>query len=141
MNDQVVGFIGELHPNVDQDYDLKQTYVFELNYDKLMAVAVGYINYEPIPRFPGVTRDIALVINRDLPSAKLLDTIKQNGGDIFQNAQVFDVYQGEHVAEDEKSVAIRINYLDTADTLTDDKVNAVHDNILEALVAQGATVR
>ena len=69
------------------------------------------------------------------------DTIKQNGGDIFQNAQVFDVYQGEHVAEDEKSVAIRINYLDTADTLTDDKVNAVHDNILEALVAQGATVR
>ena len=141
MNDQVVGFIGELHPNVEKDYDLKQTYVFELNYDKLMAVAVGYINYEPIPRFPGVTRDIALVINRDLPSAKLLDTIKQNGGDIFQNAQVFDVYQGEHVAEDEKSVAIRINYLDTADTLTDDKVNAVHDNILEALVAQGATVR
>lgn len=141
LNDQVVGFIGELHPNVEKDYDLKQTYVFELNYDKLMAVAVGYINYEPIPRFPGVTRDIALVINRDLPSAKLLDTIKQNGGDIFQNAQVFDVYQGEHVAEDEKSVAIRINYLDTADTLTDDKVNAVHDNILEALVAQGATVR
>ena len=141
LNDQVVGFIGELHPNVEKDYDLKQTYVFELNYDKLMAVVVGYINYEPIPRFPGVTRDIALVINRDLPSAKLLDTIKQNGGDIFQNAQVFDVYQGEHVAEDEKSVAIRINYLDTADTLTDDKVNAVHDNILEALVAQGATVR
>ncbi|PTF52107.1 phenylalanine--tRNA ligase subunit beta, partial [Staphylococcus cohnii] len=92
LNDQVVGFIGELHPNVEKDYDLKQTYVFELNYDKLMAVAVGYINYEPIPRFPGVTRDIALVINRDLPSAKLLDTIKQNGGDIFQNAQVFDVY-------------------------------------------------
>ena len=141
LNDQIVGFIGELHPNVEKDYDLKQTYVFELNYDKLMAVSVGYINYEPIPRFPGVTRDIALVINRDLPSSQLIETIKQNGGDIFQNAQVFDVYQGEHVAEDEKSVAIRINYLDTADTLTDDKVNAVHDNILEALVAQGATVR
>lgn len=141
LDDQIVGFVGELHPNVEKDYDLKQTYVFELNYNKLMAVSVGYINYEPIPRFPGVTRDIALVINRDLPSSQLIETIKQNGGDIFQNAQVFDVYQGEHVAEDEKSVAIRINYLDKTDTLTDDKVNAVHDNILEALVAQGATVR
>ncbi|MEB7752986.1 phenylalanine--tRNA ligase subunit beta [Staphylococcus pseudoxylosus] len=141
LNGKVIGFVGELHPQIEKDNDLKRTYVFELNYDELMAVSVGYINYQPIPRFPGVSRDIALVINRDMPSAKLVNTIQQNGGDILQEAEVFDVYEGEHVAEDEKSIAIRLSYLDTEDTLTDDKVNAVHEAILTALQAEGATIR
>ena len=141
LNDEVVGFVGELHPTVEQSYDLNRTYVFELNYEKLMAVKVGYINYEPIPRFPGAARDIALLINRETPSAELIQTIKQHGGNILQDTQVFDVYEGEHVAEDEKSVAIRLYYLDTEETLTDDKVNAVHDDILEALQNNGATIR
>ncbi len=64
-----------------------------------------------------------------------------NGGDILQEAEVFDVYEGEHVVEDEKSIAIRLSYLDTEDTLTDDKVNAVHEAILTALQAEGATIR
>lgn len=141
LNGKVIGFVGELHLQIEKDNDLKRTYVFELNYDELMAVSVGYINYQPIPRFPGVSRDIALVINRDIPSAKLVNIIQQNGDDILQEAEVFDVYEGEHVAEDEKSIAIRLSYLDTEDTLTDDKVNAVHEAILTALQAEGATIR
>ncbi|WP_437271783.1 phenylalanine--tRNA ligase subunit beta [Staphylococcus succinus] len=141
LNGEIVGFVGELHPQTEKDNDLKRTYVFELNYDKLMAVSVGYINYQPIPRFPGVSRDIALVVNRNMPSAKLVQIIHEHGGDILQNAEVFDVYEGEHVAEDEKSIAIRLAYLDTQQTLTDDKVNAVHEDILGALQAQGATIR
>ncbi|MGO3050167.1 phenylalanine--tRNA ligase subunit beta [Staphylococcus casei] len=141
LNGEIVGFVGELHPQTEKDNDLKRTYVFELNYDKLMAVSVGYINYQPIPRFPGVSRDIALVVNRNMPSAKLVQVIHEHGGDILQNAEVFDVYEGEHVAEDEKSIAIRLAYLDTQQTLTDDKVNAVHEDILDALQAQGATIR
>ncbi|MCD8920609.1 phenylalanine--tRNA ligase subunit beta [Staphylococcus gallinarum] len=141
LNGETIGFVGELHPKVEKEYDLKRTYVFELNYDKLMSVSVGYINYRPIPRFPGVSRDIALVINRDVPSATLVKEIEAHGGDILQNAQVFDVYEGEHVAEDEKSIAIRLSYLDVEQTLTDDKVNAVHEDILTALQQQGATIR
>lgn len=141
LNGEIVGFVGELHPQTEKDNDLKRTYVFELNYDKLMAVSVGYINYQPIPRFPGVSRDIALVVNRNMPSAKLVQVIHEHGGDILQNAEVFDVYEGEHVAEDEKSIAIRLAYLDTQQTLTDDKVNAIHEDILGALQAQGATIR
>ncbi|SCS47830.1 phenylalanine--tRNA ligase subunit beta [Staphylococcus caeli] len=141
LNDVVVGFVGELHPQLEKDNDLKRTYVFELNYDQLMSVSVGYINYQPIPRFPGVSRDIALVVNRDMPSAKLVDVIHQHGGHILQEAEVFDVYEGEHMAEDEKSIAIRLAYLDTEQTLTDDKVNAVHEAILTALQSEGATIR
>ncbi|WP_436861286.1 phenylalanine--tRNA ligase subunit beta [Staphylococcus caeli] len=141
LNGEVVGFVGELHPQIEKDNDLKRTYVFELNYDQLMSVSVGYINYQPIPRFPGVSRDIALVVNRDMPSAKLVDVIHQHGGNILQDAEVFDVYEGEHMAEDEKSIAIRLAYLDTEQTLTDDKVNTVHESILSALQAEGATIR
>ncbi|MGX0816201.1 phenylalanyl-tRNA synthetase beta subunit [Staphylococcus cohnii] len=141
LDNEIVGFVGELHPQTENDYDLKRTYVFELNYDKLMSVSVGYINYQPIPRFPGVSRDIALVINRATPSAQIVNVIKNNGGDILQKTEVFDVYEGEHVAEDEKSIALRLSYLDTKQTLTDDKVNEVHDRILEALQAEGATIR
>ncbi|PHK50618.1 phenylalanine--tRNA ligase subunit beta [Staphylococcus edaphicus] len=141
LNGDIVGFVGELHPKIEKDNDLKRTYVFELNYDKLMSVSVGYINYQPIPRFPGVSRDIALVVNRATPSAKLVDTIHEHGGNILQDAEVFDVYEGEHMADDEKSIAIRLAYLDTEQTLTDDKVNAVHEAILDALKAEGATIR
>ena len=81
------------------------------------------------------------MINRDVPSATLVKEIEAHGGDILQNAQVFDVYEGEHVAEDEKSIAIRLSYLDVEQTLTDDKVNAVHEDILTALQQQGATIR
>ncbi|MBF2756873.1 phenylalanine--tRNA ligase subunit beta [Staphylococcus sp. GDY8P57P] len=136
-----IGFIGELHPQVAADNDLKRTYVFELNYDAMMDVAVGYINYAPIPRFPGVTRDIALEVNHEVPSSELKQTIHDNGEDILQSTLVFDVYEGEHLEEGKKSIAIRLNYLDTEDTLTDERVSKVHDKILEALQAQGATIR
>ncbi|MCH4489577.1 phenylalanine--tRNA ligase subunit beta [Staphylococcus haemolyticus] len=138
---QDIGFIGELHPQVAADNDLKRTYVFELNYDAMMQVAVGYINYEQIPKFPGVTRDIALEVNHDVPSSELKQIIHNNGEDILQSTLVFDVYEGEHLEKGKKSVAIRLNYLDTEDTLTDERVSKIHDKILEALQAQGATIR
>lgn len=70
LENKVVGFIGELHPTLAADNDLKRTYVFELNFDALMAVSVGYINYQPIPRFPGMSRDIALEVNQNIPDRK-----------------------------------------------------------------------
>ncbi|HDB5037678.1 TPA: phenylalanine--tRNA ligase subunit beta, partial [Staphylococcus aureus] len=66
LENKVVGFIGELHPILAADNDLKRTYVFELNFDALMAVSVGYINYQPIPRFPGMSRDIALEVDQNI---------------------------------------------------------------------------
>lgn len=97
LENKVVGFIGELHPTLAADNDLKRTYVFELNFDALMAVSVGYINYQPIPRFPGMSRDIALEVDQNIPAADLLSTIHAHGGNILKDTLVFDVYQGEHL--------------------------------------------
>ncbi|HEI9062736.1 TPA: phenylalanine--tRNA ligase subunit beta [Staphylococcus aureus] len=141
LENKVVGFIGELHPTLAADNDLKRTYVFELNFDALMAVSVGYINYQPIPRFPGMSRDIALEVNQNIPAADLLSTIHAHGGNILKDTLVFDVYQGEHLEKGEKSIAIRLNYLDTEETLTDERVSKVQAEIEAALIEQGAVIR
>ncbi|MCQ1114822.1 phenylalanine--tRNA ligase subunit beta [Staphylococcus aureus] len=141
LENKVVGFIGELHPTLATDNDLKRTYVFELNFDALMAVSVGYINYQPIPRFPGMSRDIALEVNQNIPAADLLSTIHAHGGNILKDTLVFDVYQGEHLEKGKKSIAIRLNYLDTEETLTDERVSKVQAEIEAALIKQGAVIR
>lgn len=141
LENKVVGFIGELHPTLAADNDLKRTYVFELNFDALMAVSVGYINYQPIPRFPGMSRDIALEVNQNIPAADLLSTIHAHGGNILKDTLVFDVYQGEHLEKGKKSIAIRLNYLDTEETLTDERVSKVQEEIEAALIEQGAVIR
>ncbi|HDA7209522.1 TPA: phenylalanine--tRNA ligase subunit beta [Staphylococcus aureus] len=141
LENKVVGFIGELHPISAADNDLKRTYVFELNFDALMAVSVGYINYQPIPRFPGMSRDIALEVDQNIPAADLLSTIHAHGGNILKDTLVFDVYQGEHLEKGKKSIAIRLNYLDTEETLTDERVSKVQAEIEAALIEQGAVIR
>ncbi|HDM0537540.1 TPA: phenylalanine--tRNA ligase subunit beta [Staphylococcus aureus] len=141
LENKVVGFIGELHPTLAADNDLKRTYVFELNFDALMAVSVGYINYQPIPRFPGMSRDIALEVDQNIPAADLLSTIHAHGGNILKDTLVFDVYQGEHLEKGNKSIAIRLNYLDTEETLTDERVSKVQAEIEAALIEQGAVIR
>ncbi|BDV07729.1 TPA: phenylalanine--tRNA ligase subunit beta [Staphylococcus aureus] len=141
LENKIVGFIGELHPTLAADNDLKRTYVFELNFDALMAVSVGYINYHPIPRFPGMSRDIALEVDQNIPAADLLSTIHAHGGNILKDTLVFDVYQGEHLEKGKKSIAIRLNYLDTEETLTDERVSKVQAEIEAALIEQGAVIR
>ncbi|HDB1194363.1 TPA: phenylalanine--tRNA ligase subunit beta [Staphylococcus aureus] len=141
LENKVVGFIGELHPILAADNDLKRTYVFELNFDALMAVSVGYINYQPIPRFPVMSRDIALEVDQNIPAADLLSTIHAHGGNILKDTLVFDVYQGEHLEKGKKSIAIRLNYLDTEETLTDERVSKVQAEIEAALIEQGAVIR
>ncbi|HCZ9770489.1 TPA: phenylalanine--tRNA ligase subunit beta [Staphylococcus aureus] len=141
LENKVVGFIGELHPTLAADNDLKRTYVFELNFDALMAVSVGYINYQPIPRFPGMSRDIALEVDQNIPAADLLSTIHAHGGNILKDTLVFDVYQDEHLEKGKKSIAIRLNYLDTEETLTDERVSKVQAEIEAALIEQGAVIR
>ncbi|HAR7369227.1 TPA: phenylalanine--tRNA ligase subunit beta [Staphylococcus aureus] len=141
LENKVVGFIGELHPTLAADNDLKRTYVFELNFDALMSVSVGYINYQPIPRFPGMSRDIALEVDQNIPAADLLSTIHAHGGNILKDTLVFDVYQGEHLEKGKKSIAIRLNYLDTEETLIDERVSKVQAEIEAALIEQGAVIR
>ncbi len=87
-----------------------------------------------------MSRDIALEVDQNIPAADLLSTIHAHGGNILKDTLVFDVYQGEHLEKGKKSIAIRLNYLDT-ETLTDERVSKVQAEIEAALIEQGAVIR
>ncbi|ATH92710.1 phenylalanyl-tRNA synthase subunit beta [Bacillus glycinifermentans] len=132
-NGSLIGFIGQLHPSVEKELDLKEAYVFELDLHALFALDVPAIAYKAIPKYPSVTRDIALVVNKDIASGQLEDVIKKAGGKLLKEVHVFDVYEGEHMEEGKKSVAFSLQYLNPEQTLTEEEVTKVHDKVLKAL--------
>lgn len=136
LNDKQVGFIGQLHPTEQKRLDLKETYVFELNLQALTAKELPTIAYTPVSRFPAITRDIALVVDRSVPASTLESIIRANGGRLVTNVRLFDLYQGEKMAEDKKSIAFSITYQDPERTLTDEEVVKAHDKVVKALAEE-----
>lgn len=138
----VVGFIGQLHPTEQKRLDLKETYVFELNMQALIKEVLPTISYTAVSRFPAITRDIALVVDRETPAATLESVIRASGGKLVTAIRLFDLYQGDKMAADKKSVAFSITYQDPERTLTDEEVVAAHDKVVSSLAEQaGAELR
>lgn len=141
VGDKKVGIIGQLHPSFESDNDLKETYIFELDLKALLNDAQGQIIYNMIPKFPGTNRDIALEVERSLDTGELIKVIEAADSKLLQSAKVFDVYEGEHIASDKKSVAIRLEFLNPEQTLTDEDIKPIYDKVLENLTATGAKLR
>ncbi|PJK17427.1 phenylalanine--tRNA ligase subunit beta [Chryseomicrobium excrementi] len=138
----VVGFIGQLHPTEQKRLDLKETYVFELNMQALITEVLPTISYTAVSRFPAITRDIALVVDRETPAETLESVIRASGGKLVTAIRLFDLYQGDKMAADKKSVAFSITYQDPERTLTDEEVVAAHEKVVAALAEQaGAELR
>ena len=141
--EQKLGLIGELHPDVQEAYDLKQRVtVFELNFDRLAEAAGIPMVYRPLPKFPGVERDLALLARTDVPASNLLEVIYREGGAILRDVRVFDVYQGEQVAEGHRSIAFSLQFQADDRTLTDVDVSEKVTHITAVLEQElGATLR
>ncbi|RHB51774.1 phenylalanine--tRNA ligase subunit beta [Exiguobacterium sp. AM39-5BH] len=141
IDGRVIGYVGQVHPGVSKDvYGLKEVYVFELDLDVLQQSAE--LIYEDVPRFPSITRDLALVLKRDIPAGQVEATIKQAAGPLLIDLALFDVYIGENVGVDEKSIAFSLKYQDPTRTLQDEEVTASYEAILTAVqAAHGAEVR
>lgn len=136
-----IGFVGELHPKYMKDHDLNQTTVFEINLERLLSVKQGSIEYEQLSRYPSITRDIALVAHDDVTASTLVQIVKNAASDYLTDVYPFDVYEGEHIEDGKKSVALRLTYLNKKETLTDETVEKVHQPILEALKENGFVLR
>ncbi|CAM3139933.1 phenylalanine--tRNA ligase subunit beta [Sporolactobacillus spathodeae] len=142
FDDHVIGYIGALHPQVLKAHDLNETFVFELEVESLLRGQQAEIVYHALPRFPSMSRDIALVVKKTVLASSLEKVIRENGGELLQQVHLFDVYQGNHVASDEKSLAFSLVYFDPERTLTDDEVSVVHTRILDACKEKcGAVLR
>lgn len=131
---KVVGTLGEVHPDVTENYGVDtECYVAELDLDALYESADTDKKYKLIPKFPAVTRDIALLVDDELLAADIEETIRKAGGNLVENIELFDIYKGKQIPEGKKSMAYAICYRDENKTLTDKEVNKVHDKILRSL--------
>ncbi|QCS51743.1 phenylalanine--tRNA ligase subunit beta [Priestia flexa] len=136
LNGQEAGYVGQLHPVTQKQYGLRETYVFELNLKAIFAAKVEEVRYSAIPRFPSITRDIALVVDKEVLAGELQTAIYEAGGELLKEVAVFDLYDGERMEEGKKSVAFSLRYLDPERTLTDEEVSAAHANVLKVVEEQ-----
>ncbi|WP_025727777.1 phenylalanine--tRNA ligase subunit beta [Heyndrickxia ginsengihumi] len=142
LNEQTIGFIGQVHPKKQKELDLKETYVFELHTAPLYQYPVPPLKYQMIPRFPAITRDIALVVDRDITASKLQSIIEEAGGELLKTVTIFDLYEGEHMEQGKKSLAFSLVYFDPERTLIDEEVVKAHDQVLVAVKKEaGAELR
>ena len=132
--DKEIGFIGELLPDVIDNLDLKErTAIFQLDVDKLMQYIELERRYEELPRYPASERDLALLVDKDVAAVDLQRSIRDRGGKLLKNVEIFDLYQGERIPEDKKSLAFRLVFQAGDRTLTDEEVNEKIDGIIREL--------
>ncbi len=131
-DDQRVGVVGALHPRLAARHDIDgPIFVFELDYTSSMAAIVPAS--EPIPRFPQVRRDIAVLVDDKVAAADILASVRDAGGELLHTVNVFDVYRGKGIEPGLKSVALGLILLDSSRTLIDTEADAVVDNIVSRL--------
>lgn len=134
VDGQDIGTIGEIHPLVLENFDIgKRVYAAELNIDLLITKKADQIRYQTVSKYPMVERDIALVVDKAVESQKIIDVIKDNGGQLLKSVQLFDIYTGSQIEEGKKSLAYKIGFQSDERTLKDKEVKAAFENILAAL--------
>ena len=143
VRNKKAGVFGEVHPDVTENYGIDvDCYVAELDLDMLFQAATTVKAYKPLPKFPAVTRDIALLCDDSILVADIEDCIRRAGGNLVEKVQLFDIYKGAQIPEGKKSIAYAIAYRDEKKTLEDKDISKVHDKILKALEHKlGAVLR
>lgn len=142
LDGKEIGFIGQIHPSLQKELDLNETIVFQLDLEAALALAVEDLMYEEIPKYPAISRDIALVVEEGTQAQAVKDVIIEHGGSLLKTVQLFDLYQGEKMDPGCKSLAFSLTYFDPTKTLTDEEVTKVHSLVLEGLKEKlGATLR
>ena len=121
-----IGIIGKLHPSVSK----KDIFVFEINLDKLLSLHPTRMTYKDIPKFPSIEKDLAFVVDKNITSLEIEKVIKKTGGKLLTDINVFDVYVGDKVGTDKKSIAYNLTFRDNNRTLTEDEVMLIFNNII-----------
>ena len=142
IGDDPAGWIGELHPLVCAEWDLEEAVAFELDLAPLVAHSpAGAERYEDVIAFPPVHQDIAVVVGDAVEAAAVVATVRSGAGELLREVAVFDLYRGEQLGADRKSLALRLEFQAPDRTLTDEEVAAVRERIAAALEGIGGELR
>ncbi|HEU4461697.1 MAG TPA: phenylalanine--tRNA ligase subunit beta, partial [Solirubrobacterales bacterium] len=136
------GWLGEVHPLVCRTWDLDAAVAFELDAAPLIAAAsLGEESYEDVTTFPAVYQDLAVVVPAETPASEVRAAVLAGGGELLHAAEVFDLYEGEQVGEDRKSLALNLEFRAPDRTLTDEEVAGLREAIKAKLGEIGGTLR
>ncbi|MFZ7120380.1 MAG: phenylalanine--tRNA ligase subunit beta [Eubacteriaceae bacterium] len=131
MNNEEVGVFGEVHPIVVENYDLpERTYICELNLEKIYNYSDTHISFTELPKYPGISRDIALLVEKNITCKDIEDIIKENSEGLLEDIKLFDVYQGKQIKNGYKSIAYSLIFRAKDRTLTDKEINHIFNKII-----------
>lgn len=136
IQEERIGYVGQVHPELQKKYDIDETYVFYLDVEKLFSYVESMKQYKLLPKYPASTRDLSIVVDKEVPSADLQKVIEEQAGDILEKVQLFDVYTGEKIGEGMKSMAFSLVYRRAEATLTDQEVNEAQERVVNGLAEQ-----
>lgn len=127
VDKEIVGFLGKIHPSLHK----KNLYVFEMSLDILMKKKVRQLKYKEVSKFPSIHKDLAFVCQEDVSSESILDVLKKVGGRLLTDIEVFDVYSGENVKQNEKSIAYKLTFNDQSKTLQEEEVTLIFNQMID----------
>ena len=137
-----IGYLGQMHPEACDNYDIKtEVYVAVIDMDMVTMLSTFDRKYEGIAKFPGMTRDLSLVVDKNIFVGQIEKIIKKCGGKLLESYRLFDVYEGEQVASGKKSVAYTMTFRAKDRTLEDAEVSQIIDKILKELAKLGIEIR
>ena len=122
-----VGVIGKVHPSVLKD----DVYVFEINLSKVLENKVSKMSYKEIPKYPKVEKDVAFIVDKNVKAEDIVNIIRKGSSKILNEVSIFDIYEGEKIDSNKKSIAFKLIFLDINKTLTDDEVMKEFNNIID----------
>ncbi|RIX52678.1 phenylalanine--tRNA ligase subunit beta [Paenibacillus nanensis] len=129
----VIGYVGQLHPALQVEWDMADTYLIELGLNALYEEASADIVYKALPKYPAIERDIAVVVDANVAAGSLTAAVEGTAGELLESVRVFDVYTGERLGAGKKSVALSLVYRHAERTLTDEEVTALHGQVVQHL--------
>ena len=130
---QCIGFLGEIHPALEKEWEIERVVIFELELAPLFARMRQTVRAHSIPRFPAIQRDLAVVVAKETSADAVMARMRKLGGELLQQVEIFDVYTGKPIPDDRKSLAFSLRYQSLDRTLTDEEVNLLNSRILEGI--------
>ena len=130
VSGKVVGLFGQVHPRIAKE----EIYVVEINLDALFDNKVGKIKFKEFSKFPGISKDLAFILPKDVRNEDVIASIKQGGGKLLSRVEVFDYYEGSNIENNKKSIAYNLYFESNEKTLSDTEINPLFDKIIELVV-------
>lgn len=133
LGEELIGFVGQVHPKMAASYELKSAYVAEMNLEALIGKEQSPLVFEAVSKYPAVSRDIALLVNEAHTNSDITEVITAAAGKFLTKLQVFDVYQGENIEAGKKSMAYNLTFVNPEATLTDEEINRIMAKVTKKL--------